>query len=118
MEFRPLRAFVEVVRQGGFSQSAPVFLLTTDTRATRRGVLRIGLPPLVDGDAFATAVAEYRLRHPSIDIRLFKAPRQQLEQKLNTSEADLAVMTLPIATSSTGNRFASNRWTSFGNIAP
>jgi DNA-binding transcriptional LysR family regulator len=94
MEFRPLRAFVEVVRQGGFSQSAPVFLLTTDTRATRRGVLRIDLPPLVDGDAFATAVAEYRLRHPSIDIRLFEAPRQQLEQKLNTGEADLAVMTL------------------------
>jgi DNA-binding transcriptional LysR family regulator len=71
MEFRPLRAFVEVVRQGGFSQSAPV-LLTTDTRATRRGVQPIGLPPLVDGDAFATAVAEYRLRYPSIDIRLFE----------------------------------------------
>jgi DNA-binding transcriptional LysR family regulator len=151
MEFRPLRAFVEVVRQGGFSQAAPILLTTQssvskavkqledelgspllnrtghrcqltpvgeivyrrgvkllaerddllaeidDTRAARRGGLRIGLPPFMDGDAFAAAIAEFRSHHPSVEIRLFEEPTEQLEQKLRSGEADLAVMALPIS---------------------
>lgn len=48
MEFRPLRAFVEVVRQGGFSQAAKVVFATQSTvsKAVRQLEDEIGMPLL------------------------------------------------------------------------
>lgn len=116
MNLRTLRAFVEVVRQGGFSQAADVVSLTqstvskavktleeelgtpllnrlghrneltaageiayrralvmlaerndliaeiNDLRGLKRGVLRIGLPPVGCGVLFAAMFATYRTR--------------------------------------------------------
>jgi DNA-binding transcriptional LysR family regulator len=124
MEIRTLRAFVEVVRQGGFSQAAKVVFATQSTvskavkqledeigvllldrlghrstltsageivyrralrilaerddliseldevRGLKRGLLRLGLPPMVSSILFAPLLAIYRKRCPGIEIRL------------------------------------------------
>src|ERR1700678_3077603 len=118
MELRTLRAFVEVVRQGGFSQAAKTVFATQSTvskavkqledelgfslldraghrstltaageivyrralvmlaerddlvaelaelRGLKRGVLRIGLPPIGSDIVFAPIFAVYRSRYP------------------------------------------------------
>lgn len=86
MEFRPLRSFVEVVRQGGFSQAARTVLVTQSSVSkavrqledelgmpllTRQGhrseltaageiVFRRGLKMLADRDALLAELDEYR----------------------------------------------------------
>ncbi|WP_122764617.1 LysR family transcriptional regulator [Pseudomonas sivasensis] len=150
MNLRTLRAFVEVVRQGGFSQAAEVVSLTqssvskaiktledelgmpllnrlghrnqltaageiaysralvllaehndlvaeiNDLRGLRRGVLRIGLPPVGCGVLFATMFATYRTRYPDIDIELTEYGSKRLRECLEAGEVDLAALLLPI----------------------
>jgi DNA-binding transcriptional LysR family regulator len=133
MEIRTLRAFVEVVRQGGFSQAAKVVFATQSTvskavkqlesefgvmlldrvghrstpttagkivyrcalrilaerddlvseldevRGLKRGLLRLGLPPVVSSILFAPLLAIYRKRYPGIDIRLVETGIDRLE---------------------------------------
>ncbi|CRM02202.1 MULTISPECIES: LysR family transcriptional regulator [Pseudomonas] len=150
MNLRTLRAFVEVVRQGGFSQAAEVVSLTqssvskavktledelgtpllsrlghkneltaageiaysralvmlaehndlvaqiNDLRGLKRGVLRIGLPPVGCGVVFATMFATYRSRYPDIDIELTEYGSKKLRECLDAGEVDLAALLLPI----------------------
>ncbi|RMT85737.1 hypothetical protein ALP39_02600 [Pseudomonas marginalis pv. marginalis] len=150
MNLRTLRAFVEVVRQGGFSQAADVVSLTqssvskaiktledelgmpllnrlghrneltaageiaysralvllaehndlvteiNDLRGLKRGVLRIGLPPVGCGVLFATMFATYRSRYPDIDIELTEYGSKRLRECLDAGEVDLAALLLPI----------------------
>ena len=150
MNLRTLRAFVEVVRQGGFSQAADVVALTqssvskaiktledelgmpllnrlghrneltaageiaysralillaehsdlvaeiNDLRGLKRGVLRIGLPPVGCGVLFATMFATYRRRYPDIDIELTEYGSKRLRECLEAGEVDLAALLLPI----------------------
>ena len=150
MNLRTLRAFVEVVRQGGFSQAAEVVSLTqssvskaiktlegelgmpllnrlghrneltaageiaysralvllaehndlvaeiNDLRGLKRGVLRIGLPPVGCGVLFATMFATYRTRYPDIDIELTEYGSKRLRECLEAGEVDLAALLLPI----------------------
>ncbi len=145
-----MRAFVEVVRQGGFSQAAEVVSLTqssvskavktledelgtpllsrlghkneltaageiaysralvmlaehndlvaqiNDLRGLKRGVLRIGLPPVGCGVVFATMFATYRSRYPDIDIELTEYGSKKLRECLDAGEVDLAALLLPI----------------------
>ncbi|MFK8251881.1 LysR family transcriptional regulator [Ancylobacter terrae] len=149
MEFRPLRAFVEVVRSGGFSPAARVLNATQPTvskavkqledevgiplldrighravltaageavfrrgirlladrddllaelaeiRGLRRGVLRLGLPPVGSSTLFAPLVAAYRRRHPGIELRLAEHGSDLLEEKLRAGEIDFAGALLP-----------------------
>ncbi|MBV9237589.1 MAG: LysR family transcriptional regulator [Xanthobacteraceae bacterium] len=151
MEFRTLRAFVEVVRQGGFSQAAKVVFATQSTvskavkqledelglalldrmghrirltaageilfrravrllaerddlanelaelRGLKRGSLHLGLPPIGSSTLFAPLVADYRRRHPGIEIRLVEHGSDQLNELLRTAEIDFAGVLLPIA---------------------
>jgi DNA-binding transcriptional LysR family regulator len=150
MNLRTLRAFVEVVRQGGFSQAAEVVSLTqstvskavktleeelgtpllnrlghkneltaageityrralvllaehndlvveiNDLRGLKRGVLRIGLPPVGCGVLFATMFATYRTRYPDIDIELTEYGSKKLRECLEAGEVDLAALLLPV----------------------
>lgn len=150
MNLRTLRAFVEVVRQGGFSQASEVVSLTqssvskaiktledelgmpllnrlghrneltaageiaysralvllaehndlvaeiNDLRGLKRGVLRIGLPPVGCGVLFATMFATYRTRYPDIDIELTEYGSKRLRECLEAGEVDLAALLLPI----------------------
>ncbi|QDQ88227.1 LysR family transcriptional regulator [Alcaligenaceae bacterium SJ-26] len=144
MELRTLRAFVEVVRQGGFSQAAQVVFATQSTvskavrqledeiglpllertsrrqsltaagevvyrrgvrlladcddlqaeldevRQLRRGVLRLGLPPVGSSTLFAPLFGVYRQRYPGIDVRLVEHGSDELETSLRAGEIDFA----------------------------
>lgn len=149
MEFRPLRAFVEVVRQGGFSQAAKTVFATQSTvskavrqledqvgmqlldrtghrsvltaageivyrrgvkllaerddllaeldeiRGLKRGVLRLGLPPVGSSTLFAPLFAVYRHRYPGIEVRLIEHGSDRLEEVLRAGEVDFAGVLLP-----------------------
>jgi DNA-binding transcriptional LysR family regulator len=151
MELRPLRAFVEVVRQGGFSRAARTVFATQSTvskavkqledeigaplldragqraaltpigevvyrrglklladrddllaeiaemRGLKRGVLRLGLPPIGSSTLFAPLFALYRRRYPGVDVRLVEQGSDQLEASLRAGEIDLAGLLLPVA---------------------
>lgn len=144
MEFRNLRAFVEVIREGGFSQAAKKVFATQSTvskavqqleqelgtplldrighrsvltaagevvyrrgvklladrddlvaevdevRGLKRGVLRLGLPPVGSSVLFAPLFATYRRRHPGIEVRLDEHGSDHLEQRLRAGEIDFA----------------------------
>ncbi|MCK0197143.1 LysR family transcriptional regulator [Ancylobacter sp. 6x-1] len=149
MEFRTLRAFVEVVRQGGFSQAAKAVFATQSTvskavrqledeigaplldrighrslltpvgevvyrravkllaerddliaelseiRGLKRGVLKLGLPPVGSATLFAPLFAVYRQRYPGIEVRLAEHGSDQLEESLRAGEIDFAGALLP-----------------------
>jgi DNA-binding transcriptional LysR family regulator len=153
MEIRTLRAFVEVVRQGGFSQAAKVVFATQSTvskavkqledeigvllldrvghrstltaageivyrralrilaeredlvreldevRGLKRGLLRLGLPPMVSSTLFASLFAIYRKRYPGIDICLVENGSDRLEEILFAGDLDFAASTIPVADS-------------------
>ncbi|MDR3535438.1 MAG: LysR family transcriptional regulator [Acetobacteraceae bacterium] len=150
MELRTLRAFVEVVRQGGFSQAARAVFATQSTvskavkqledelgfslldrtghrnaltaagevvyrrarvmlaerddlvteldelRGLKRGMLRLGLPPIGSSTLFAPLFAIFRSRYPGIDIRLVEHGSRRLEASLLAGEVELAASLLPV----------------------
>lgn len=150
MELRTLRAFVEVVRQGGFSQAAKTVFATQSTvskavkqleeelglalldraghrsslttageivyrralailaerddmvgeldelRGLKRGVLRLGLPPIGSSTLFAPLFAVYRRRYPGVEIRLVEHGSKRLEELLLAGEVELAGSLLPV----------------------
>jgi DNA-binding transcriptional LysR family regulator len=149
MDIRTLRAFVEVVRQGGFSQAARTVFATQSTvskavkqleqevgmpllerlghrnaltaagevvyrrgvklladrddllaeldevRGLKRGVLRLGLPPVGSNTLFAPLFAVYRQRYPGIEVQLAEHGSAQLEEHLRMGDIDFAGMLLP-----------------------
>lgn len=149
MDFRTLRAFVEVVRQGGFSPAAKAVFATQSTvskavkqleeeigaplldrighrslltpvgevvyrrgvklladrddllaeldeiRGLRRGVLKLGMPPVGSATLFAPLFAVYRRRYPGIEVRLAEHGSDQLEASLRAGEIDFAGVLLP-----------------------
>ncbi|MDU2924906.1 LysR family transcriptional regulator [Bradyrhizobium sp.] len=151
MELRTLRAFVEVVRQGGFSQAAKVVFATQSTvskavkqledelglplldrlghksrmtaageivyrrairllaerddlqaeleelKGLKRGVLRLGLPPIGSSTLFAPLFALYRQLYPDIEIRLVEHGSDRLSELLAAGEIDFAGLLPPIA---------------------
>jgi len=149
MDLRPLRALVEVVRQGGFSQAAKAVFATQPTvskavrqledeigmplldrqaqpprlteageivyrravkmlaerddlyaeldelRGLKRGVLRLGLPPLGSNALFAPMVARFRSRYPQIEISLLEHGGHRLEEMVMAGEIELAASLRP-----------------------
>ncbi len=144
MDFRTLRAFVEVVRQGGFSQAAKTVFATQSTvskavkqleeeigapllermghrtrltdigevvypravrlladradllaeldelRGLKRGVLRLGLPPVGSSSIFAPLLARYRSRYPGVDVRLAEHGGDELMELVRSGDLELA----------------------------
>jgi DNA-binding transcriptional LysR family regulator len=150
MELRVLRSFVEVVRQGGFTQAAKTVFATQSTvskavkqledelglplldrighrsqltaageivyrraltmlaerenliaeldelRGLKRGVLRIGLPPVGSDILFAPLFAIYRSRYPGVDIQLTEHGSKRLEELVRAGELDLGAALMPV----------------------
>jgi DNA-binding transcriptional LysR family regulator len=150
MNFRNLRAFVEVIRQGGFSAAAKVVYATQSTvtkavqqleeefgsplllrlghtvsltdlgqvvyqraitilgerdhllsdvaefKGLRKGILRIGLPPVGSSILFAPLLAEFRQQHPNIEIVLQEHGSARLMELIQTREIDLGALLLPL----------------------
>ncbi len=150
MELKNLRAFVEVVRQNGFTAAGKILCATQSTvskavrqiedeigaplldraapkprltavgeavyaralrllaerddllaeiaelRGKKRGVLRLGLPPVGSGILFAPLFARFRTLYPGIDIRLAEHGSARLEEILRLGEIDFAASLLPV----------------------
>ncbi len=150
MDLRTLRAFVEVIRQGGFSQAAKTVFATQSTiskavrqieeelglllldrighrnrlteageivfrravtmlaerddlvheldelRGLKRGLLRLGLPPVGSSILFAPLFAQFRNQYPGVEINLVEQGSKRLEDLLLTGELDLAACLLPV----------------------
>jgi DNA-binding transcriptional LysR family regulator len=150
MEFRVLRTFVEVVRQGGFTSAAKVVFATQSTvskavkqledeiglplldrighrsaltaagqivyrralamlaerddliaeldelRGLKRGVLRIGLPPIGSDMLFAPLFAIYRSRYPGVEIQLVEHGSKRLEEMVRAGDVDLGASLMPV----------------------
>lgn len=150
MDMRPLRALVEVVRQGGFSQAAKIIHATQptiskavrqledelrmplldrqaqpirlteageivyrralkmlaerddlyaeldDLKGLKRGVLRLGLPPLGSSSLFAPMFARFRSRYPDIEISLVEHGSRRLEEMVMAGEIELAASLKPL----------------------
>ncbi len=150
MELKNLRAFVEVIRQNGFTAAGKTLCATQSTvskavrqiedeigaplldrqalkprltavgevvyaralrllaerddllaeiaelRGLKRGVLRLGLPPVGSGILFAPLFARFRKLHPGVDIRLVEHGSARLEEILRLGEIDFAASLLPV----------------------
>ncbi len=151
MDLRTLRAFVEVIRQGGFSQAAKTLYTTQsnisksvklleeevncslldrsghrntlteagqivfdraqnmlaqredlvaeleELRGLKRGLLRLGLPPIGSDVLFAPVFAIYQQRYPSIKIQLVEHGGRHLQDLLHAGEIDVAGTLLPVS---------------------
>jgi DNA-binding transcriptional LysR family regulator len=149
MEFRTLRAFVEVVRQGGFSNAAKTVFATQSTvskavkqleeelgaplldrighktkltdlgevvypravklladrsdllaeldemRGLKRGVLRLGLPPVASSSIFAPLLARFRRQYPGVDVRLTEHGGDELLNLVRSGDLELAATLSP-----------------------
>jgi DNA-binding transcriptional LysR family regulator len=150
MELKNLRAFVEVIRQNGFTAAGKTLCATQSTvskavrqiedeigaplldrqalkprltavgeavyaralrmlaerddllaeiaelRGLKRGVLRLGLPPVGSGILFAPLFTKFRKLYPGIDIRLVEHGSARLEEILRLGEIDFAASLLPV----------------------
>jgi DNA-binding transcriptional LysR family regulator len=150
MELKNLRAFVEVVRQNGFTAAGKTLNATqstvskavrqiedeigaplldrlaskprltavgeavyaralrllaeredmlaeiADLRGLKRGVLRLGLPPVGSGIFFAPLFTRFRKTYPGVDIRLVEHGSARLEEILRLGEIDFAASLLPV----------------------
>ncbi|MBL3610090.1 LysR family transcriptional regulator [Rhodovulum sulfidophilum] len=63
----------------------------------KRGLLRIGLPPIGSSELFAPVFTLYRRRYPGVDIKLVEHGSDRLEELLRASEIDLAASLLPVS---------------------
>ncbi|MCT6825105.1 LysR family transcriptional regulator [Bartonella apis] len=151
MQIRTLEAFIEIIRQNGFSAAAKVLNATQSTiskslaqlenqygtklinrnkgkmqltaageyvfrhaqrilaeetaiereiaelKGLKRGVLKIGLPPIGSSELFAPVLARYTSSHPQIDINIVEHGSKKLEELVRTGEIELAGSLVPIA---------------------
>ncbi|WP_295914670.1 LysR family transcriptional regulator [uncultured Bartonella sp.] len=151
MQIRTLEAFVEIIRQNGFSSAAKVLNSTQSTiskslaqlesqygtklinrnkgkmqltaageyvfrhaqrilaeesamereiaelKGLKRGILKIGLPPIGSSELFAPVLAHYTSSHPQIDINIVEHGSKKLEELVRQGEIELAGSLVPIA---------------------
>lgn len=151
MQMRTLEAFVEIIRQNGFSAAAKVLNATQSTvskslaqlettydvrlinrgkgklqltsageyvyrhalrilaeeeamlreiaelKGLKRGVLKIGLPPIGSSELFAPVLARYTAAHPQIDINIVEHGSKKLEELVRLGEIELAASLFPVA---------------------
>lgn len=151
MQIRTLEAFVEIIRQNGFSAAAKNLNSTQSTvskslaqlesrfatklinrnkgklqltaageyvyrhaqrilaeedamereiaelKGLKRGVLKIGLPPIGSSELFAPVLARYTASHPQIDINIVEHGSKKLEEMVYSGEIELAGSLVPVA---------------------
>ena len=68
----------------------------SELKGLKRGALRLGLPPIGSDILFAPIFAEYRNRHPDIEIQLVEHGSRRLEEMVLAGEVDLGASLLPV----------------------
>ncbi|MBN9044524.1 MAG: LysR family transcriptional regulator [Rhizobiales bacterium] len=70
-----------------------------ELRGLKRGLLRLGLPPIGSSVLFAPVFAAYTKLYPDIDIQLVEHGSRRLEELLLAGDLELAASLLPVADS-------------------
>ena len=68
----------------------------SELKGLKRGALRLGLPPIGSDILFAPLFADYRNRHPDIEIQLVEHGSRRLEEMVLAGEVDLGASLLPV----------------------
>lgn len=69
----------------------------SDLRGLKRGVLRLGLPPVGSALLFAPTVAAFHDRYPGIEIQLSEHGAGRLEEMLRAGDVELAGVLAPVS---------------------
>jgi DNA-binding transcriptional LysR family regulator len=69
-----------------------------DMKSELKGVLRVGLPPLVGSTFFPDVIAKFRREYPGIELQIAEFFSSHLEQALDDGEIDIAAAMLPVDT--------------------
>ncbi|EJF89386.1 LysR family transcriptional regulator [Bartonella tamiae] len=151
MQIRAFQAFVEIMRQNGFSAAAKTLHATQSTiskslaqlesyygarlihrgkgalqltsegeyvychalhilaeqeaikrdldelKGLKKGVLKIGLPPIGSSELFAPVLARYTKAYPKIEIQIVEHGSKKLEELVKLGEIELAASLFPVA---------------------
>jgi len=68
----------------------------SELKGLKRGAIRLGLPPIGSDILFAPLFADYRNRHPDIEIQLVEHGSRRLEEMVLAGEVDLGASLLPV----------------------
>ncbi len=82
--------------QAMLTQREDLLTELSELKGLRRGALRLGLPPIGSDILFAPLFAEYRNRHPDIEIQLVEHGSRRLEEMVLAGEVDLGASLLPV----------------------
>ncbi|UXM94263.1 LysR substrate-binding domain-containing protein [Bartonella sp. HY329] len=66
-----------------------------DMKGMKRGLLRIGLPPIGSSVLFAPVLAQYTAQHPNIDIEIVEHGGKKLEEMVRHGDLELAATLVP-----------------------
>ena len=67
-----------------------------ELKGLKRGVLRLGLPPLGSSTLFAPMFARFRSRYPQVEISLVEHGSRRLEEMVMAGEIELAASLKPV----------------------
>lgn len=68
-----------------------------ELKGMKRGLLRLGLPPIGSSLLFAPVLADFTKRFPNIDIQLVEHGSKRLEEMVLSGELELAASLLPVS---------------------
>lgn len=70
-----------------------------EVREAKLGKLTLGLPPVIGATFFPGLIADFRRRHPGVELAIVEEGSRTLETLLQEGAIDLAVVVLPTKTS-------------------
>lgn len=68
-----------------------------ELKGLKRGILKIGLPPIGSSELFAQVLARYTSSYPQIDINIVEHGSKKLEEMVSSGEIELAASLIPVA---------------------
>ncbi|MGV3488909.1 MAG: cidABC operon transcriptional activator CidR [Tuberibacillus sp.] len=67
-----------------------------ELRSLKRGMIRIGLPPMVGSSIFPKVIGRFRDQFPKVNIDLVEDGSKKVESNVDNGELDIGVVLLPI----------------------
>ncbi|MGN7384306.1 Cyn operon transcriptional activator [Chlamydia abortus] len=66
-----------------------------DVMEIRKGLLRIGLPPMIGSHFFPEVMGQFRVTYPGIAIKIIEVGAKKVENAVENGELDIGVILLP-----------------------
>ena len=67
----------------------------SDFQNAHRGIIKMGVPPMIGAYLFPDMIAHFKQLHPLVDIKFFEAGSLEIVSKIEKGELDLAIAILP-----------------------